>query len=74
MESVSLVQCSIKVLDLLWQNSDQDNFLRLTVLSPIPVAMPSKESVYGCRLAGIAGSNPAGAMDVCLLWVLWIVR
>jgi len=28
----------------------------------------------GRSLAGIAGSNPAGGMDVCLLWVLCVVR
>ena len=33
---------------------------------PISVAARSKAWVYGCSLAGIAGSNPAGGMDVCL--------
>jgi hypothetical protein len=28
----------------------------------------------GCSLAGIAGLNPAGGMDVCLLWVLFVGR
>ena len=32
-----------------------------------PVAEQSKASVCGRSLAGIAGSNPAGGMDVCLL-------
>jgi len=27
--------------------------------------MRSKAWVYGCSLAGVAGSNPAGGMDVC---------
>jgi hypothetical protein len=40
---------------------------------PIPEAAPSKAWVYGLSLAGIAGSNPAGGMDVCLLWVLCVV-
>jgi hypothetical protein len=31
---------------------------------PIPAAVPSKDSI-----AGIAGSNPAEGMDVCLLSV-----
>ena len=31
------------------------------------VAERSKASVYGRSLAGIADSNPAGGMDVCLL-------
>jgi hypothetical protein len=33
---------------------------------PIPVAKRSKARVY-CSLAGIAGSNLAVGMDVCLL-------
>ena len=28
----------------------------------------------GCSLAGIVDSNTAGGMDVCLLWVLFVVR
>jgi hypothetical protein len=34
----------------------------------------SKAWVCGRSLAGIAGSNPTGGMDVCLLWALYIVR
>ena len=41
---------------------------------PIPVAERSKARVYGRSLAGIAGSNSAGGMDVCLLSVLCGVR
>jgi len=37
---------------------------------PIPVAARSTAWVCGRSLFGIAGSNPAGGMDVCLLWVL----
>ena len=37
---------------------------------PVPVAARSKAWVWGRSLAGIAGSNPTGNMDVCLLWVL----
>ena len=40
----------------------------------IPVASRSKAWVYGRSLAGIAGSNPAGEMVICLLWVLFAVR
>ena len=40
----------------------------------IPVDARSKACVYGRSLAGIAGLNPAGAIDVCLLWVLCVVR
>jgi hypothetical protein len=38
---------------------------------PITVAARSKR---GFAAAGIVGSNPAGSMDVCLLWVLCVVR
>jgi len=34
---------------------------------PIPVAARSKAWVFGRLLAGIAGSNPNGGMDVCIL-------
>jgi hypothetical protein len=34
---------------------------------PIQVAVRSKANVCGCSLAGIAGSNLAGGMDICLL-------
>ena len=34
---------------------------------PIPVAAQSEAWVCGRSLAGIAGSNPTGGMDVCLL-------
>ena len=37
---------------------------------PIPVTMQSKARLCGCWLSGIAGSNPTGGVDVCLLWVL----
>ena len=39
----------------------------------IAVAAPFKAWDCDRSLAGIAGSNPAGAMDVCLLWVLCVV-
>ena len=38
--------------------------------SQIPVAELSKARVCAQSLAEIAGSNSAGGMDVCLLWVL----
>ena len=41
---------------------------------PIPVNERSNASVYGRLFAGIAGSIPAGGMDVSLLWVLRAVR
>jgi len=48
------------------------HWCRLTCL-PIPVAMRSKVWDWGCSLTGIADSNPAGGMDVRLLWVLCVV-
>ena len=39
----------------------------LKLHQPIPVAERYKAWVCGRSLAGIAGSNPAGGMDVCLL-------
>jgi hypothetical protein len=40
----------------------------------IPVAVRSKAWVCCRSLTGIVGSNTAGGMDVCLLWVLCVVR
>jgi hypothetical protein len=41
---------------------------------PIPVAARSKVRVCGRSLAGIADSNTAVGMDVCLLRMLCVVR
>jgi len=41
---------------------------------PIPVATRSKAYVCGRSPAVIVSSNPSGVMDVCLLWVLCVVR
>jgi hypothetical protein len=46
----------------------------IIVLLLIPVAERSKAWVWSRSPAGIAGLNPAGDMDVCLLWVLCVVR
>jgi hypothetical protein len=46
----------------------------LNLKLPIPVAARSKAWVGSPSHAGIAGSNPTGGMDVCLLWVLCVVR
>jgi hypothetical protein len=40
----------------------------------MPVPARPNASVCGHSIAGIAGSNPAGDMDVCVLWVLCVVR
>jgi len=42
--------------------------------SPIQLVAWSKAWVCSRSLAGIAGSNPAGDMDVYLLWVLCVVK
>ena len=43
------------------------------IKEPIPVAARSQAWVCGRSLAGITGSNPEGSMDICLLWVLWVL-
>ena len=43
-------------------------------LMPIQVAARSKALVCGRSLAGIAGSNSAGFITFCLLWVFCVVR
>jgi len=43
-------------------------------IMPIPVVARSKTRVCGRSPAEIVGSNPTGGMDVCLLWVLCVVR
>jgi len=40
----------------------------------IPEAGQSKECICGRSLAGIVGSKLGGGMDVCLLWVVCVVR
>jgi hypothetical protein len=42
-------------------------FKYISDCQPIPVAVRPKAWVCGSSLAGIAGSNLAGGMDVCLL-------
>jgi hypothetical protein len=39
---------------------------------PAPVSARSKAWVCGCSSARIAGPNPEGSMNVCLLWVLYV--
>jgi hypothetical protein len=43
------------------------NFNPIIIMLPTPVAARSEAWVCGRSLAGIAGSNCAGGMDVCLL-------
>ena len=44
------------------------------IVSPVPVAARSKAWVYGRSPAEIVSSNPTQGMDVCLLWLLCVVR
>jgi hypothetical protein len=53
----------------MWNYNDTHIFQR-----PIPVAERSKKWVCSRSPAGIAGSNPAEGMDVCLLWVLCVCQ
>jgi len=41
---------------------------------PVPVVVRSKAWICSRSLAGIVGLIPTGDMDVCLLWVLCVVR
>ena len=54
--------------------SIKTTFCLLVKIIPMPVAARSKASVCGRSLVGAVGSNPAGGMDVCRLWVLCVVR
>jgi hypothetical protein len=49
-------------------------FYQLTNCLPIQIAARSKTCFRGRSLARFVGSNPAGGMDICLLWLLYIVR
>jgi hypothetical protein len=49
------------------RNGNGKRPLRKPNLNHIYMADPSGGAVLGHSLAGIAGSNPAGGMDVCLL-------
>jgi len=44
------------------------------MLLPIPVAPRSKTRACGRSLTGIAGLNAARCRNVCLVWVLCVVR
>jgi len=50
------------------------NFNSFNFKQSVPVAAQSKAGVYGRLLAGIVGSNAAGACNVCLLRVLCVVQ
>ena len=46
----------------------------ISISEPIPVAERSKARVYRRSLAGIAGSNATGDMNVSLVSVVCVVR
>jgi hypothetical protein len=50
--------------------TSSNNISQEIQFTPFPVAERSKAMVCGRSLADVAGYNPAGGMDVCLLWVL----
>jgi hypothetical protein len=58
----------------LWQNYMIFKFVYAYRLCADPVAALSRAWACGRSLAGIAGSNPTGDMEVFLLWVLCVVR
>jgi hypothetical protein len=49
-------------------------FPRSVITVPVPVAAPSKAYLCGPSPAEIVSSNPIGGMDICLLWLLCVVR
>ena len=51
-------------------NANIKNTQSYTFTPPIPVAARSKAWVFGRSLTGIVGSNPAGGMDVCVVFVV----
>jgi len=52
----------------------QNDYFAKQHSSLIPEAARSKTWVCGRSRAGIVGSKPTGIMNVCLLWVLCVVR
>ena len=50
------------------------NYTRQAILELIPVPEIPKARICGLSHPVIAGSNPSGSMDVCLLWVSCLVR
>ena len=50
------------------------NIAHELALKPIPVAARFQAWVCSRSLAGIAGSNPTGGMNACLLWMVCFVK
>jgi hypothetical protein len=76
----SIIWCSWSVkVTICWNLLPKWRMIGARILHPlclrsIPVAARSKAWVCGRLLAGIVGSNPAGGINICLLWVLYVVR
>ena len=47
---------------------------KLWINKPIPVGRAVREWICAFSLPGIAGSNPAEGSDICLLWIVFVVR
>jgi hypothetical protein len=45
-----------------------------STLTLVPVPVAAQPKVYDRSPAEFMGSNPTRGMDVCLLWVLCVVR
>jgi hypothetical protein len=43
-------------------------------MAGVTVLTSDSGGLQGGWLVGIAGSNPVGVIDVCLLWMLCVVR
>ena len=63
-----------KSLPVLAHHLDKNFKVITQSTAPVPVVARSKASVCGRSSTEIVGSNPIGAIDVCLLWVLCVVR
>jgi hypothetical protein len=63
------------IMDLCASSAGKKTFITnkeyMTLLS---VAALSKGYTTASCLLGLRGSNPTGGVDVCLLWVLCVVR
>jgi hypothetical protein len=68
-------RCKCKEIYLKRTSLQFRNFLKgMLIYISIPLAAGSKAWVWIRSLAGIMVSNPAGSMEVCLLWMLCVVR
>jgi hypothetical protein len=65
------VQATSNIIDIY---STVNIDVQYCISQQIPVAARSKAWICGRSFAGVVGSNPSENMDVCLLWVLCVVR